>query len=218
MMSRNILITGYEPFGEDSFNPSLALAESLSECQYKDFTFQYAKIPVNRHECIPTIEKAIQCYHPEIVICTGLAYERAAISVERVAINVADFPFPDNAGYLALNETINPDGAPAYFATLPIRRITQAIRKAGIPAYVSNSAGTYCCNLLMYGALHYIAANHLDIRAGMMHVPYTPEMAVAKDFRMPSMTLDNMIEAVKIAAITTAEYADDISIICGFAQ
>ena len=217
-MSRNILITGYEPFGGDTFNPSLALAEALNGCQYKDFTFQYATIPVNRHLCIPTMEKAIDCYNPELIICSVLAYGRAAISLERVAINTADFPWPDNEGYLALNESIDPDGPAAYFSSLPIRSIMLALHKNSIPAYISNSAGTYCCNLLMYGTLNYIAKHHLPIRAGMMHVPYTPDMTIAKDPSVPSMSLDLMIRAVRTAAVTTAETTEDASVICGFAQ
>ena len=217
-MSRNILITGYEPFGGDNFNPSLALAEALNGCQYKDFTFQYATIPVNRHLCIPTMEKAIDCYNPELIICTGLAYGRAAISIERVAINTADFPWPDNEGYLALNESIDPDGPAAYFSSLPIRSIMLALHKNSIPAYISNSAGTYCCNLLMYGTLNYIAKHHLPIRAGMMHVPYTPDITIAKDPSVPSMSLDLMIRAVRTAAVTTAETTEDASVIFGFAQ
>ena len=217
-MSRNILITGYEPFGGDTFNPSLALAEALNGCRYKDFTFQYATIPVNRHHCIPTMEKAIECYHPELIICTGLAYGRAAISIERVAINIADFPWPDNEGYLALNETIDTDGPAAYFSSLPIRSIMLALHKDHIPAYISNSAGTYCCNMLMYGTLNYIAKHHLPIRAGMMHVPYTPDMTLLKEPSMPSMSLDLMIRAVHTAAVTTAETTEDASVVCGSAQ
>lgn len=217
-MSRNILITGYEPFGGDTSNPSLEIAQALNGCRYQDFTFQYAKIPVNRYECIPTIEKAVDCYQPEVVICTGLAYGRAAVSIERVAINAADFPWPDNAGYLALNETIDTDGPAAYFSTLPIRSIMKAIHEEGIPAYISNSAGTYCCNLLMYGTLNYIAKNKLSIKAGMMHVPYTPDMIAGKDPFMPSMPLDTMIRAVKTAAITAVSTVTDASVVCGFAQ
>lgn len=218
MALKNILITGYEPFGGDTFNPSLELAQALSGTTYKGYTFQYAKIPVNRFSCIPTMEKALECYEPEIVICTGLAYARAGISIERVAINVADFPWPDNAGYLALNETIDENGPAAYFSTLPIRSIMENIRSAGIPAYVSNSAGTYCCNMLMYGTLNYIAKHGLKVKAGMMHVPYTPDMVTDKDFTMPSMSLSNMIQAIKLAALTTVDTEEDVPVICGFAQ
>ncbi|MDD3222668.1 MAG: pyroglutamyl-peptidase I [Clostridia bacterium] len=218
MNQKNILITGYEPFGGDAVNPSLDLAKTLSGTVYKDFVFQYAKIPVNRQKCVPTMIEAIQCYQPEIVICTGLAYGRAAISIERTAVNIADFPFPDNEGYIALNESIDPTGDTAYFSTLPIRAIMKNIQQAGIPAYVSNSAGTYCCNMLMYGTLNYIKKNNLDIRAGMLHVPYTPDMAITKGSDMPSMSLNNMIQAIKLAAITAIETNEDISLICGAAQ
>lgn len=216
--NKNILITGYEPFGGDTFNPSLEVAQTLSGTTYKDYTFQYAKIPVNRFECIPTMEKAIDCYAPEIILCTGLAYARAGISIERIAINTADFPWSDNAGYLALNESIDEQGPAAYFSTLPIRSIMESIRHAGIPAYVSNSAGTYCCNMLMYGTLNYIARHGLSVKAGMMHVPYTPDMVVGKDYDMPSMSLANMLQAVKLAAITAVDTDKDASVICGAAQ
>ncbi len=218
MKSRNILISGYEPFGGDTFNPSLELARTLNGCTYKDYTFQYVKIPVNRHQCVPTMERAIDHFRPEIVICTGLAYARAAISVERVAINAVDFPWPDNEGYMALNEKADDNGPAAYFSTLPIRSMVKAIKDCGIPSYVSNSAGTYCCNLLMYGTLNYIAKNNLNIRAGMMHVPYTPDMVTGKDPLMPSMSLDNMVLAVNTAAIAALDNATDISMVCGFAQ
>ncbi|MCD7835826.1 MAG: pyroglutamyl-peptidase I [Lachnospiraceae bacterium] len=218
MAQKTILITGYEPFGGDTFNPSLALAEKLDGENYKAYEFNCVKIPVNRHLCIPTIERAIEKYQPEIVICTGLAYGRAGISIERIAINVADFPWPDNEGYLALNEAIDEKGPAAYWSTLPIRAIMNNIREAGVPAYISNSAGTYCCNLLMYGVLNYISGHNLNIKAGMMHVPYTPEMAIEKDFTMPTMSLENMVKAVRTAAIAAIETDKDDKVICGFAQ
>jgi len=216
---KKILISGYEPFGGDTFNPSLALAEELKGTVYKEYEFDYVMIPVSRSRAIKTMIDAIERVSPEIIICTGLAYERAGISVERVAINVADFPFPDMDGYLALNETIDEEGPAAYFSSLPVRRIQKEVRKEGIPIFVSNSAGTYCCNMLMYGTLNYIKKNNLSIRAGMMHVPYTPEMVVDKDFKMPSMSLELMKKAVYTAAITTVDnLEDDYSIVCGFAQ
>lgn len=216
---KNILITGYEPFGGDTFNPSLALAKELSGTIYKDYEFQYVEIPVSRKRLPGVIIGAIEKYKPEVIICTGLAYERAMISVERVAINVTDFPFPDMDGYLSLNEAIDPEGPTAYFSSLPLRRIKSAVEKEGIPIFVSNSAGTYCCNMIMYTVLNYIKKNNLSTKAGMMHVPYTPEMVIGKDFKMPSMSLDLMKKAVYTAAKTSVDYADDDnSVICGFAQ
>ncbi len=216
---KKILISGYEPFGGDTFNPSLALAETLKGRIYRDYEFDYVMIPVSRKRAIKTMIDAIEEKTPDVVICTGLAYERAGVSVERVAINVADFPFEDMDGYLALNETIDQEGPTAYFSTLPIRRIREAVRAEGIPIFVSNSAGTYCCNMLMYGTLNYIKKNNLPIKAGMMHVPYTPEMVTDKDFKMPSMSLDLMVKAVYTAAKTTVDFEeDDNSVICGFAQ
>lgn len=216
---KNILITGYEPFGEDTFNPSLEVAKKLNGTRFNDYLFRYQEIPVSRKRLPEAIIGAIKKWEPEIIICTGLAYERACISIERVAINVTDFPFPDMDGYLSLNESIDANGPAAYFSTLPIRRILTEIQKEKIPAYISNSAGTYCCNMLMYTVLNYIKKENLPTRAGMIHVPYTPEMVIHKGFHVPSLSIELMEKAIYIAAITTLNHKEDQKdVICGLAQ
>ncbi len=210
-----VLITGYEPFGGDDFNPSLELAKSLDGSIYKDHVFRHASIPVNRKRTVLEMIKAIELYKPEIIINTGLAWGRTGISVERVAINVTDFPIPDNEGYISKNETIDESGPSAYFASIPIRAVTKAMLDNGIPAYVSNTAGTYCCNMLMYGTLNYISKNKLQTRAGMIHVPFTPEQVAEKRENIPSMSLEIMTKAIEIAAKAVIDNKVDIEMICG---
>lgn len=212
---KNLLITGYEPFGGDSYNPSLELAIQLAGKEYKGYRFVYAKIPVNRGKCIPAVAQALKDFQPEIVLCTGLAWGRARLAVERVAINVADFPVPDNEGYLALNEKIAPLGPAAYFSTLPIRAMVKAMNDKGYPAYVSNTAGTYCCNLLMYGVLHHFATEAIAGRAGMMHVPFETKQVALRGEDIPSMTQNAITAAVEVAAEAIIDNEKDIELICG---
>ena len=161
------------------------------------------------------VEAEIEKWKPSIVIGVGLADNRTGCSLERVALNVADFPIADNDGYIALNETLDVGGPAAYFSTLPIRACVKALREAGIPARVSNTAGNFCCNLTMYSALNYIAKRGLDARAGFIHVPYTPEMAASKGDDVPTMSFEIMKRAVEIAAKATVDHTEDISMICG---
>lgn len=210
-----VLITGYEPFGGDTYNPSLEVARRLAGMEYGDYVFRHAEIPVNRKKCVPAMIEAIEKYHPEIVVCTGLAGGRTAVGVERVAINVTDFPIPDNEGYISLNEIIDPDGPAAYFSTLPIRAIVKQVREAGIPAYVSNTAGTFCCNMVMYGTLNYLAKNNLAVRAGFVHVPFTPEMVAEKDEIIPTMALETIQKAIETVAIAIIDHKEDIVMSCG---
>lgn len=211
-----VLVTGFEPFGGDTFNPSLETAKSIDGTTYKDYVICGVGMPNNRSQCIGALERAIEEFKPEIVIPTGLAWGRSAISVERVGINVVDYPVPDNEGYMALNEPIDPEGPDAYFATVPIRAMVKAIRDAGIPAYVSNTAGTHNCNIMLYSALHYIARNKLPMRAGMIHLPFTPQQVAEKQAdNLPSLPLDLMVKAVEEAAKAAIDNQVDIELVCG---
>ena len=142
-----ILLIGSAPFGGDPTNPTYELAKLLNGTVYKDYVFRSASFPVSRRQCIPAVEAAIEQWNPSIVIGVGLADNRPGVCVERVAVNVADFPIRDNEGYLALNETLDPDGPVAYLSTLPIRACVSELREAGLPAQVSNTAGNFCCNM-----------------------------------------------------------------------
>lgn len=210
-----ILVIGSAPFGGDPINPTYELAKLLNGTEYKGYVFRSASFPVSRKQCMKAVEAEIEKWKPAVVIGVGLADNRAGVSVERVALNVADFPIADNDGYIALNETLDCDGPAAYFSTLPIRACVKTLREAGIPARVSNTAGNFCCNLTMYSALNYIAKQGLEARAGFIHVPYTPEMAASKGDDVPTMSFETMKRAVEIAAKATVDNPEDISMICG---
>jgi pyroglutamyl-peptidase len=130
----------------------------------------------------------------------GLAGSRWGLSVERVAINVRDYPSPDNEGAQPCDEPITLDGPAAYFSTLPFREIVAAWHAAGIPGYVSNSAGAYLCNEIMYLALH--RSQDAGFRAGFIHLPYLPEQVVAEKVEQPSMSLDLMVRGIELALQT----------------
>ncbi|MCI6256469.1 MAG: pyroglutamyl-peptidase I [Clostridiales bacterium] len=210
-----VLIIGSAPFGGDPINPTYELAKLLNGTEYKGYVFRSASFPVSRKLCMPAVEAEIEKWNPSIVIGVGLADNRAMVCMERVALNVADFPIPDNEDYMALNETLDEEGPAAYFSTLPIRACVKALRESGIPSRVSNTAGNFCCNLTMYSALNYIAKKKLDARAGFIHVPYTPEMAASKPEPLPTMSFETMKRAVEIAAKAAIDNDTDISMICG---
>jgi len=129
--------------------------------------------------------------------------------VERVAINVDDARIPDNAGAQPVDELIAPNGPPAYFATLPVKAMVAAVRAAGVPVELSNSAGTYVCNHVMYGVLHYLAASGHRARAGFIHVPYSEREALDKR-EAPSMAIASMVRGVQAAIAAAHEYRHDI--------
>ena len=145
-----ILITAFEPFGGETINPALEAVSRLPE-RIGDAGIVTLRLPVVFGESAEALREAVRRERPEAVICVGQAGGRAGISIERVAINVEDARIPDNAGDQPRDRTIVPDGPAAYFSTLPIREMEKAVRDAGIPAAVSNSAGTYVCNSIKIG-------------------------------------------------------------------
>lgn len=212
---KRILLIGSEPFGGDPVNPTLEIAKQLSGRTYHGFYYECSAFRVNRRLCVSSVESAIEQFRPQIVICMGLADNRCGVSVERVAINVADFPIADNEGFIAMNEPVVSDGPAAYFSTLPIRAMVEEIRKVGIPAFVSNTAGTFCCNMAMYAALHCIEKLGLSCRAGFLHFPYTPQLAVKNSMAVATMSYEMMLEAVKAATQVAVDVPMDISLRCG---
>lgn len=195
-----IIVTGFEPFGGESINPSFELVKSLPGTVEGAEIVKLA-LPTVFGKSIETLLFAIKSENPDIILCLGQAGGRSAISIERVAINVDDARIPDTAGQQPIDSPISADGPSAYFSTLPIKNIAAAIKLQGIPAEISNSAGTYVCNHVMYGILDYIYKNNLAIKAGFIHIPYLPEQVLDKP-NAPSMSLDNMIKAIETAIIT----------------
>jgi len=206
---KKILITGYEPFGGDDYNPSLDAARRLEGETYKGHVFVCEPVPVNRFECIKKIKEALEKHDPHIVLALGLAWNREGISVERVAINVADFPIPDNAGYQAMGEIIDENGQNAYFAHLPIRTIVSRLRAAGIPARISNTAGTFCCNIVMYTILKWIEEKNDGRKGGFLHIPFETRQAAEKHEQVPFMDIESVVKAVRVAAQTAVDNEED---------
>lgn len=185
-----ILLTAFEPFGEDNINPSLEIAK-----YFRNFpNIDVLTIPVTFRESAETVIPHLAGY--DVVLMLGQAKGRKGLTVERVAINIDDASISDNAGDQPVDLPILPNGAPAYFSTLPIKSIIDAIRAEGIPASISNSAGTFVCNHLMYRVLHELS--NTDTRAGFIHVPALPEQTIGHP-DIPSMILSDMIRGIEAA-------------------
>jgi pyroglutamyl-peptidase len=194
-----VLLTGFEPFGGEKMNPSWEAVSSLPE-EIKGATVAKQRLPVTFSGVKEILPRLIVKERPEVVILTGQAGGRPNVTVERVAINVMDSRMPDNDGFAPEDEPVF-EGAPvAYFATLPIKDIVRALRKAKIPASISNTAGTYVCNAAMFTALHTIDVSGMKAKAGFIHVPFSHEQALDKP--RPSMALETIKKAIEVAVET----------------
>jgi len=198
MTRRAVLVTGFEAFAGHPANPSLEVAKALDGRVVGDAVVRAAILPVHHAEAASRVSRLIDETDPQAVVHLGLAAGRARIALERVAVNVMDFDTPDNAGHRARGEPCVPGGPAAYFATLPLAAVQAALLAEGIPAYVSNTAGTYLCNQTMYGTLHLLARRRHPARAGFVHLPLLPAMVAASGLEQPSMDAGLMVRAVEI--------------------
>jgi pyroglutamyl-peptidase len=198
-----VLVTGYEAFGDTPVNPAELVAKHLDGLEIGGAKVVARVIPNTFFKCIDVVRAAIEEVEPETVIMMGEYGGRAMLTVERIAQNLNDgarYQLLDNDGRRMQDEFTVPDGPAAYYATLPIRAMTRAMRDAGIPADISDVAGTFCCNHLMYGILHHIAVNNLAIRAGWIHLPHLPEVAVLEEnLGAPSMSMETAAAGVSVA-------------------
>lgn len=194
-----LLLTGFEPFAGSPVNPSEMIVRALQQTGVGGIDVCFAILPVERAQASPAILAAMQMHSPDVVVSLGQATGRAAISIERVAVNLEDYTIPDNTGQLVTDEPVIAGGPAAYFATLPVRAMMQAVCAAGIPAELSLSAGAYLCNRVIYAVLHHIATEGLPVRAGFIHVPMLPEQVVGRTWSTPSMSLETMIAGVRAA-------------------
>ncbi len=199
--SKKILLTGFEPFGGSTVNPSISACRRLEGKRVDGFEIVVGEIPLRFHEIRSAIEEHIARLDPAAVICTGQS-SRALISLERMAINVADARIPYNCGTHPVDECLNGEGPAAYFSALPLREILKAVKEAGVPVGISNSAGTFGCNQIFYHLMDYRSRLGLEIPAGFIHVPCLPEQAINK--AKPSMSLNLIVEALEGAASTVA--------------
>ena len=204
---KKLLITGFQPFDGESVNPALEVAKGLQGKTINGYEVIAREIPVVRFEALKAVQAAIEELQPNAVITIGQAGGRPDITVERVGINIDDFRIPDNKGNQPIDEPVVTGGPVAYWAPLPIKKMVANVKAQGIPASVSNSAGTYVCNHLLYGLLHYLTTQgKTAIPAGFIHIPYLPEqMAVrsGKDAQVATMSLDTLLKGFEamIAAL-----------------
>ncbi len=195
---KKILLTGFEPFGGEKINPAQEalslIPDRIGECEITRLI-----LPVIFASSAELLRAKMRTLRPDAVLCIGQAAGRMEATPERVALNVIDARIPDNANVQPVDAPICPDGPAAYFATLPIKAIVAAIRAAGLPSRVSNTAGLYVCNNIMYCALHTAATELPGCIAGFMHVPYAPEQAIGQATPQPSMSVENIARAISAA-------------------
>lgn len=198
-----IIVTGFDPFGGETINPSIECVKALPEIEGVELI--RLELPTVFKESAKRLNEVINDVKPDAVLSVGQAGGRPGITMERIAINVDDARIPDNISQQPIDEAIQLDGEAAYFTTLPIKRIVKAIREAGIPAEVSNSAGTFVCNHIMYQSLFAATKADKPFKAGFMHIPFIPEQTTDK----PSLPLEESTRALQIAIETIRDYLND---------
>ncbi|MBG6223918.1 pyroglutamyl-peptidase [Arthrobacter sp. CAN_A2] len=208
-----ILLTGFEPFGGESTNPSWHAAQRAAELLVAlGLDAAAVEVPCVFGRSIEVLEAALGQFEPDIVLCVGQAGGRGSVSLERVAINVDDARIPDNAGLQPIDEPVVAAGPAAYFSTLPIKACREAVAGLGVPVEVSQTAGTYVCNHLFYGLMD-LLQDRRGIRGGFIHVPFSTEQGSAHG--QPGITVEAMAAALVAIATTTAETALDARITAG---
>jgi pyroglutamyl-peptidase len=210
---RIVLVTGFTPFGGEAINPSWQIAASLPS-QIGDAVIERLEVPTEFGKAIKITTRAIDRLKPNVVLCLGQAGGRSALTLERIAINIDDAAICDNAGKQPIDKPIMPRGNAAYFATLPIKAMVAAMARKNLPATVSNSAGTFVCNHLLYGVLHHIDKKKYATRAGFMHVPYLPAQVVGK-VGLASMSLADMCLGVEAAIAAALIHKADVKLAGG---
>ncbi|MBC8630191.1 pyroglutamyl-peptidase I [Paraclostridium tenue] len=208
-----VLITGFDPFGGEQINPAeeavKRVRDNINGAEVIKLT-----IPTVRTKSVEAIEKAIEKHNPDIVISVGQAGGRFDITPERVAINLDDFRIKDNEGNQVVDEIIKEDGQAAYFSNLPIKGMVKHMNENGIPASVSNTAGTFVCNHVMYGILYMIDKKYPNIKGGFIHIPYMTAQVVDKK-NTPYMSLDEIVKGLELAIEACTIYNEDIKAIGG---
>lgn len=192
-----ILVTGFDPFGGEPINPALEAVKGLADT-ISGAEIIKLEIPTVFGKSAEVVKAAMEKHHPDVVLNIGQAGGRFAISPERVAINIDDARIPDNEGNQPVDIAIQEDGAPAYFTQLPIKAMVTQMKAAGIPANVSNTAGTFVCNHIMYQVHYLIEKEYPAVKGGFIHVPYIPEQVIEKAGQ-PFMSLTDMTKGLTAA-------------------
>ncbi len=203
-----ILVTGFDPFGGESINPAIEAVKRLPD------TVAGATVI---KEMLPTVFKTsgevlrglIEQHAPDVVICVGQAGGRSHITVERVAINVDDARIADNSGEAPIDEAIVAEGPAAYMTTLPLKAMVAHMKDQGVPASVSNSAGTFVCNHIMYVALHEAQLAEKPFKAGFIHIPFLPDQVLERA-GVASMPLETIVKGLTHAVEAAVQTKEDI--------
>ena len=193
-----LLLTAFDPFGGDAVSPALEAVKLVAD-KIGRFDIVKLEVPTVFRKSIERVAQAIEEEKPDAVLCIGQAGGRFEITPERVAINIDDARIKDNEGNQPIDTKIFEDGENAYFTTLPIKAMVEAIREANLPAAVSNTAGTFVCNHLMYGVLYTLAKNYPNIKGGFTHVPFIPEQVARRTPVAPYMALEDIKRGLEAA-------------------
>jgi len=187
---KKLLITGFDPFGGEAINPAWEAVKLLPET-IGDFVLCKLQIPTVFGLGAATVTEEAGKLQPDVILCIGQAGGRAAVTPERIAVNIRDAKIDDNAGNRPQGQFVDDDGPAAYFSTLPVEAMAQAIRAAGLPAAVSNSAGAFVCNDTLYALLHRYSGS--TVKVGFIHVPYLPQQG------QPNLPLADTVQALEAA-------------------
>lgn len=208
-----ILLTGFDPFGGETVNPSWEAVSALHGRRVAGHRIVARQLPTEFAASLRALRRALREERPAIVLGVGQAGGRSRLSLERVAINVNDARIPDNAGAQPVDEPVVAGGPAAYFSTLPIKAMLAALREEGLPAEISNTAGTYVCNHIAYAMAHYTARQR-GVRTGFLHIPFLPDQAVSHA-HAPSMSLDDVRRGLLVALRTAARVQTDARLAAG---
>ena len=201
-----MLVTGFEPFGGETVNPSWEVARALDGERIEDSRIVARRLPCVFGDVARTLCAAVDELQPTFVLALGQAAGRCDFSIERVAINIDDARIVDHVGVQPVDTPVIPGAPAAYFASLPIKAMVAALRAAGYPASVSQSAGTFVCNHAFFALMHALAQRR-GVRGGFMHLPLLPEQA-ARAQGQPSLPLGTMIDGVRVALRCVASTGD----------
>lgn len=208
-----VLITGFDPFGGEKINPAWEAVNALPNC-IDGVEVIKVQLPTVFKKSALKLFESIDSIKPDVVLCVGQAGGRFNLNVERIAINIDDGRIPDNEGYQPIDVKIFDDGENAYFSNLPIKAMVEESKKAGVPAAVSNTAGTYVCNHIMYSLLYYINKHKLNIRGGFVHVPYIAEQVMGKK-NVPFVELTSMTKGLEACIRAIKTHSEDITVTGG---
>lgn len=203
---KRVLVTGFEPFGGEHTNPSYDAVQLLDGVRA-------VELPCTFADSLTVLRAAIDACEPELVVCVGQAGGHAAVTVEKVAVNLIEARIPDNAGAQPFDARVIAGGPAAYFAHLPVKAMVEAARGVGVPAAVSYSAGTFVCNQVAYGLAHLIETELPEVRGGFVHVPYSPAQVV--DQAQPSMATPLVARALAAMIAAALENRQDVAVAAG---